>query len=225
MSNIFVETNFARNWMQWTNRGTAHISIGDKISEPFPIVSGVGQGDSSSSSKYIIMHQVFIAALLSPKMSHLLFKLDDGSTLEPLTFAHDTVACMQFRDENDVILLRDAFQCIGETTGLFINLDKTAILAAGEFPKNINVIGKIEDSAKHLGVYLSLNHNTAYRLTYEYAIGRMKNKAAQIFFFSQRQYSKKKIDNIYYAIILRLSYYVCLPPMPKRREGDRQVDS
>ena len=70
-------------------------------------------------------------------MSHLLIKLDDGSVLKPLTFADDTVACMQFQDENDVILLRDAFQCIGDMTGLFINPDKTAILAAGNVPENI----------------------------------------------------------------------------------------
>ena len=50
MTNIFVNTNFAQNWMRWTNRRTAHISIGDKISVTFSIVSGVGQGDSSSSS-------------------------------------------------------------------------------------------------------------------------------------------------------------------------------
>ena len=153
MSNIFVETEFAEIWMRWTNRGTAHISIGDKISESFPIETGVGQGDSSSSSKYLIMHRVFLAALLSPRMSHLLYKLDDGSILEPLAFADDTVACMHLRDENDVTLLRDAFLCVGKTTGLFINPAKTAILAAGDPPQNINIIGKIEDSAKHLGIH------------------------------------------------------------------------
>ena len=115
-------------------------------------------------------------------MSHLLFKLEDGSTLEPLTFANDTVVCMQFHNENDVLLLRDAFQCIGKTTGLYINPAKTAILAVGEYPKNINVIGKIEKSAKHLGIYLSLNHETANRLTYKLVIEKMERKAAQIFF-------------------------------------------
>ena len=113
MSKIFVDSEFARLWMGWSNRGSAHIAIKDQTSETFDISVGVGQGDSSSSAKYIMMHSVFVAALKSPRLQHLLFKLDNGVKLAPISFADDTLICMQLNDKKDVELLNEAFQCIG----------------------------------------------------------------------------------------------------------------
>ena len=59
-------------------------------------------GDSSSSAKYIIMHTVFVAALKAPTLQHLLFELDNSSKLAPISFADDTLICMQLNDEKDV---------------------------------------------------------------------------------------------------------------------------
>ena len=75
MKKIFVNSKFADQWMQWTNRGRGHVSISDKVSDTFELKKGVGQGDSSSSSKYILMHCVFIAALTSPKMQDRNFEV------------------------------------------------------------------------------------------------------------------------------------------------------
>ena len=71
--------------------------------------------DSSLSAKYIILHTVFIATLQFPKMQYLLFELDTG-------FADETLVCMQLKEEKDVDLINEAFQFIGLTTGLHINI-------------------------------------------------------------------------------------------------------
>ena len=104
---------------------------------------------------------------------------------------------------------------------VFINPDKTAILAVGKFPENINVIGKIEDSAKHLGVYVSLNYDTAYRLTYESAIGKMKNKAAQIFFSHRDNILKRKL--IISTMLSSCVYHIMSVFLPCQKEG-REID-
>ena len=47
MKKIFVNSKFADQWMQWTNRGRGFVSISDKVSDTFELKKGVGQGDSS----------------------------------------------------------------------------------------------------------------------------------------------------------------------------------
>ena len=48
------------------------------------------------------MHTVFVAALKAPTLQHLLFELDNSSKLAPISFADDTLICMQLNDEKDV---------------------------------------------------------------------------------------------------------------------------
>ena len=47
--------------------------------------------------------------LQSPKLSHLLFRLDNGVKLAPLAFADDTVLALIIATEQDVILLYEEF--------------------------------------------------------------------------------------------------------------------
>ena len=219
MDKIFVDSNFSSIWMRWTNQGTAFISIDDKVSDTFEIKKGVGQGDSSSSAKYIIMHQVFIAALTSPKMQHLLFELDSGAKLAPISFADDTLICLQLSGEDEVELLEKAFQIVGKATGLCINPSKTAILSLGWVPANINKIGKVQDTAKHLGIQLSFDHDLAYRKTYDAALEKMQGKASQIFFSHRDNLIKRRM--IVTTMLSFCAYHIMSVFLPLEKEAKK----
>ena len=128
---------------------------------------------------------------------------------------------MQLNDEGDIELLNEAFQCIGKTTGLCINPLKTAILAVGRVPANIDIIGKVVTSAKHLGVYLSLDHKTAYRQTYNAAISKMNKKSTQIFFSNRDNILKRRL--IVTTMLVSCVYHIMsvFLPFPKEME---QID-
>ena len=68
---IFPHGKFASRRLRHTNRGEAMVSIGTALSESFVILEGVGQGDPSSSFKYLLVHDVFLGALHSDKLRHL----------------------------------------------------------------------------------------------------------------------------------------------------------
>ena len=184
IADIFTDSNFAEIWLQWTNQGNAHVAVGKLISENFSLSVGVGQGDSSSSAKYVILHTLFTKIFESPKLSHLLFTLENGERLLPLTFADDTVLALRIKSEEDITLLHEAFQQVGKLTGLYINPLKTAILTPKDafVPKNIALIGQIKASAKHLGMSLSMDTNLAYKITYSESLKKWKKRLTLFFF-------------------------------------------
>ena len=64
------------------------------------------------------MHTVFVAALKAPTLQHLLFELDNSSKLAPISFADDTLICMQLNDEKDVVKSKTDF--LGSTSPIFL---------------------------------------------------------------------------------------------------------
>ena len=222
IADIFINPNseesFANLWLRWTNHGQAHVAVGKLISENFNLTVGVGQGDSSSSAKYVILHALFAKIFESPKLSHLLFTLENGEKMLPLTFADDTVIMLRIQSEEDIILLHNAFQELGKLTGLFINPLKTAILCPKDayVPENIALIGQIKSHAKHLGLALSLDSDLAYKITYTEAIKRMEKKSNSIFFRYKDNLLKRK--HVITTMIVSCLYHIYPIYMPRPPE-------
>ena len=218
---IFSENDFADIWLSWTNIGTAHVVINALKSQSFPLNVGVGQGDSSSSTKYIILHALFAKVFQSPKLAHLLFTLENGEKILPLSFADDTVLTLELKSEQDVILLRDAFNMLGELTGLYINPSKTAILCppGAYVPENIGLIGTIKNQAQHLGLIISIDSDKGYEATYNQTLKKMRQKSNSIFFrYGDNILKRKLIINTMISSCLYHVYPVYLPRPPEIKE-------
>ena len=218
---IFPDTDFASLWLRWTNVGQAHVAISNLKSQDFSLTVGVGQGDSSSSAKYIILHSIFAKIFQSPKLAHLLFTLENGSNILPLAFADDTVLTLEINSEEDVLLLHEAFQKIGELTGLYINPSKTAILCpkGAYIPSNIEMIGSIKNHAQHLGLIISMDSDKGYELTYNQTLKKMRQKSNAIYFRHGDNLLKRKlIVNTMISSCLYHVYPVYLPRPPEIKE-------
>ena len=222
IADIFInptpDESFANLWLRWTNHGQAHVAVGKLISENFNLTVGVGQGDSSSSAKYVILHALFTKIFESPKLSHLLFTLENGKKMLPLTFADDTVLMLKIKSEEDITLLHEAFQQIGKLTGLYINPLKTAILSPKDayVPENIALIGRIKTHAKHLGMALSMDSDLAYKITYTEAIKKMEKKSNSIFFRFKDNLLKRK--HVISTMIVSCMYHIYPIYMPRPPE-------
>ena len=204
-----------------TNRlQVIHANIGKFNLENFALTVGVGQSDSSSSAKYIILHTLYTKIFESPKLAHLLFTLDNGTKLLPLTFADDTFLALEITSENDVKLLHEAFQKIGNLTGLFINPSKTAILCPeGAYgPSNIELIGKIKTSAQLLGLSLS----TGYDSTYTTALRKMEKKSNSIFFRYKDNLLKRKL--VVCTMLASCMYHIYPVYLPRPPEIKKNIE-
>ena len=211
--------SFANSWNNWCTDGYACATYAGLNSDFFKITTGVPQGCPSSASRYLLVHHLFALAFHSPKLSDIMFKLEKNNMtimLNAIFFADDTLIFLALKNNAQVILLKQAFEMLGDVTGLYLNHKKTAILSQGHPPSLLRELGVITNSFTHLGIQVSFDLDRACRSTYESAIKKFKEKAKAIFFQSCDSLIKRR--NIVHSLLSSQFFHVYRifpPPCPK----------
>ena len=215
---IYPKT-FASNWNNWCTNGYACATYAGFNSNFFKITTGVPQGCPSSASRYLLVHHLFALAFHSIKLSDIMFKLEKNNKtirLNSIFFADDTLIFLALKNNTQVYLLKQAFNILGDVTGLYLNHKKTAILSKGHPPSLLKDLGVISDSFTHLGIQISFDLDKACRSTYEIALKKFKDKAKSVFFQSCDTIIKRR--NIIHAILSSQFFHIYRifpPPCPE----------
>jgi hypothetical protein len=179
LRHIFPEGQLASSIIKLTNGGRFRAIINGSFSNFFDINIGSGQGDPYSSTKFLPLNHIFVACLNSPRFQSITYKVND-QYIKTGSFADDNWSFMQIKTNGDVNELKSLLLKLQQSIGLEINFSKTKILVRGNFPESLNLIGKICEKFKHLGVFISFDHKLASKTTYTYLMEKLEKKAKEI---------------------------------------------
>ena len=199
---LFPVGPFAVRYAQLAHAASAKVCVNSVRSQSCFMQIGSGQGDPSSSSRFLLGHLCWsscIEFLMRP--GNILQELgiprslvaasacDTGSDIVgPVSFADDTTIALRVPGSSEVFLafygvLDDLTSC----SGLCLNKDKTEILLTRSensyTQAQINVIktlGQINPCVKHLGIYLSLNPDFACTKTFNEIRAKMESTGQKI---------------------------------------------
>ena len=189
---------FANIWADWCESGQAFVDVGGVVGGKFGITQGCGQGDPSSSLRYLLIHNVFLAALQSKPLIHMYppTLCGGGGECERapiLAFADDTLLLLKNLTYSQVLKISYALSLIAKVTGLAVNPIKSKILCKGDSPVNLNLLGEKVSLLKHLGIYLSFSWNEAYDSLYAEILSKLKKKANKLKFYTKDNVLKRKM--------------------------------
>ena len=182
----------------------ASISINGISSDLLTLSIGTGQGDPSSTIRYLLIHTVwehiYHTQLSKPPLHSLSIptsaishpdnvkETSNSTIVESTMFADDTATPLQLPSDDEtidhlLILLED----LHTATGLKINTEKSEILIIrnssflnSHTTRLLNRLGKISTQVKHLGIYLSRDYETGLVATYTEGLESMKRATKKI---------------------------------------------
>ena len=107
---IFPNSNLPDLIHNLTSRGIANLLVNGEYGQLFILFWGCGQGDPLSSSRYLVLHHLFVMFLFyaikkstNNRIGVLLPGVaDKRSCIPPTAFADDTNKTLKFRTQNDV---------------------------------------------------------------------------------------------------------------------------
>ena len=215
---IFPNGNFAKSIISLTNGGRFRSIFKNKFSKFFKIVGGTPQGDPLSGSKFDIVNHVFIACLMSKKLKPLTYQIN-SKPLNPISYADDNFGFFTLRSNQDVQILKNLLLELKHCLGLQINFKKTKILTNGNYPTQLNEIGQVVASLKHLGIYLSFDENLSYDLTYKDLCTRLEKKAQNISMKSSFNLFKRR--NLTTALLNSMCFHIFRIYLPNEKFSKR----
>ena len=176
---IFPNGNFAQAWINLTSKGRFRAIAGNCVSNFINILLGTSQGGPSASTKYNILHHIFICCLNSRVFNSISLNIRN-MPLPAGAFADDSWKFYCFKTYADVEKVHRMLSKLETSTGLKINFAKTKILVNGSNHPNLEMIGNVYPHLKHLGIYLSFDMNIGARLTYDELLSKLDARAKRI---------------------------------------------
>jgi hypothetical protein len=178
-----------------TSKGVAAIAYAALLSEEFDIVKGAGQGDPSSSFKYLLVHSVFTFVLdrvvCGPKGFPIRLVNFDNKEFNIVSkaFADDTITPVRIVHPDQVDILLETFELLDKFLGLSLNKQKTKIITYQLFNNRIREkllnLGQLVDSFQHLGLTICKTREKSARATFRVGIDALK-KAANFYMQNNR---------------------------------------
>ena len=188
LSKLFPNNLIVDRIAKFSHVANAKISINGVLGEEIRVSQGVGQGDPSSSPKFLLLHKLFslfIEAFLNKhNISFKKCELHKGlsSKYNPATsFADDTALLMSNRLTSELaVKLLLLYEKLHKLTGLKINPSKSQYFVIGhcetQFKSALSIIGSEVKEMTHLGVTLAEDRMRASKSSYESIIMKMKKK-------------------------------------------------
>ena len=194
LKHIFPNSPLPQMIFNLSAGGHAKVFVNKFFSCQFGIFSGAGQGDNLSGIKFNLVHHVFkslLQILIDRKLPQIRIPLPPLPGLPPkhipsLAYADDTSAFWNISNSNETSTIKEIFIHLKIATGLSINPDKTLIITPQ--PSEISLearialesIGKIVDSADHLGLTIGKSREESYNLSWKNSIAKLQKKISQI---------------------------------------------
>ena len=171
---------------RWTARGTATIRANGEEGELLHLRSGTGQGDPSSSTRFLILQHLqseFVRHFLT-SVGASLFLPDLNAPVPPQLFADDTFLFTDFNTADQIEEFADALNFVGDITSLHVNRDKTKIIslfpAEDDIHNVLSPLGTVTDRFTHLGIVWGADVETSARFTYETAYDKLRSAVPRI---------------------------------------------
>lgn len=165
---------------RWTSRGSAIITANGCEGQLFYLSAGTGQGDPSSSTRFLILQHLQAAYVhhALQTVGGSFFLPDDNVPVPPLLFADDTFMFAQLTNIGQTTEFLEELQFIGSLTGLHMNRSKTKIITLfppdEDFKHVLRPLGEVTDEFTHLGIVWSKTVEASAKATYRAAFARLQ---------------------------------------------------
>ena len=217
--------------------GYARVFVNKFFSCKFGIHNGSGQGDNLSGIKYNLVHHVFkslLQLLIDRKLPQIRIPLPTPPGLPPsvvpmFAYADDTNAFLKISNTIETEKIKEIFIHLKIATGLSINPEKTLIITpqpssiSAESKIALNSIGKVVDSAEHLGLVIGKNHEESYSLSWQNALAKLKKKIKLIGW--KISYSDMFARKMLISALLQSTLNHVIRVFPPSQELIKEVDS
>jgi len=203
-----TSADFLYQLHRWTSRGSAIITANGVEGRLFYLLSGTGQGDPSSSTRFLILQHLqaaFVRHALEAAGASFHLQDVDGA-VPPLLFADDTFVFSRFSNRGQIEDFLGDLEFISELTGLEINRGKTKIISLfppdEDFHNVLRPLGEVTEELTHLGIVWSNTVDSSARATYRDALVRLQASVPRI--------TNISTSNIYHRAML---VKAILPPI------------
>ena len=183
---VFPESAIAQIISKLSHNPIAQVNIGGFLGSDVYLSQGCGQGDNSSSTKFLLVHHLFNFFLERFLTKHniaickdILHESLPPNPQENISFADDTLLLVNqnltYVVSQQLLSLYDKLKIL---TGLEINPRKSNFVVIGPNPlpsfcNALTLLGTKKTAIEHLGVYLSNDPNNAKELTYNKVLSSM----------------------------------------------------
>ena len=177
---LFPNNSIIKKIAKFSHNPVAQVNIGGVLGSEIKLSKGVGQGDPSSSTKYLVLHHLFnffIEKFLEQEQLAIskcvLHDSLPDIPQENISFADDTIILI-----NQSLNLEKSHKFLGlysklkDLTGLEINPSKSSYFMIGENPSDefilaLPILASEKQFLEHLGVILAPDIEKAKKQTYE----------------------------------------------------------
>ena len=152
-----------------------------------------------------MVHHIFIACLESAPIRRISLKIDNKH-IPCGAFADDSWKFLKLKSCSDVKTIKTLLIRMEKSTGLKVNFSKTKILILGKKPPDIESLGKVCTSLKHLGVFIGFDIADAAEQTYKELFDKLNIKAKN--FPMKYGFSVIKRRNVCMTILNTMCYHI-----------------
>ena len=189
LEHIFPNCPLPQMILNLSTGGLAKVSVNNFFSAAFSIEQGSGQGDNLSGDKFLSVHHLFkglLQILIEKKLPNIRIPLPPPTappSVPIVAFADDTTDFLKISNRSETETITSIFLDLKIATGLSINPSKTLIVTpspegiSAEARDALESLGTIVESAEHLGIFISKDYETSYKLSWDYAFSKLKKKS------------------------------------------------